>query len=139
MTTGHHDEEVLGKIYDSRLVRRLWPFLRAYRALLLFALVLIPVVTVFEALPARFFAVGLEQLSRSAPHMESSWFQALVQPPQGLSLLLWLALLMLGATVAGGLVDLARRLGANLLQTVPRPWAGPFPEHGENLAHVAVK
>ena len=56
MTPGYHDEEILGKVYDSRLLRRLWPFLARYRTLLLVSLVLIPLQAVFEALPARFFA-----------------------------------------------------------------------------------
>jgi ATP-binding cassette subfamily B protein len=108
MTPGYHDEEVLGKIYDARLVRRLWPLLRPYWGLFLFALVLIPFVAFFEALPARLFAVGLDQLAQSESHAESAWFRALVQPPEGLTLLPWLAVLMLGVTVVGGLVELAR-------------------------------
>jgi ATP-binding cassette subfamily B protein len=35
-----HDEESLGKIYDSRLVRRLWRYVRPHRALLLLSLLL---------------------------------------------------------------------------------------------------
>ena len=111
MTPGYHDEEILGKVYDSRLLRRLWPFLARYRALLLVSLVLIPLQAVFEALPARFFAVGLNHLSGSAPHNESGWFLSLTQPPEGLSLLLWLALLMLTVTVVSGLVELVRWIG----------------------------
>ena len=40
-----HDEEVLGKAYDARLMRRLISYLRPYRKQVLFALVLL----VFEA------------------------------------------------------------------------------------------
>ena len=38
-----HEEEALGKTYDSRLLKRLWPFIRPYRAALFVALVLLPV------------------------------------------------------------------------------------------------
>ena len=35
-----HDEESLGKIYDARLMRRLWRYVRPHRALLLLSLLL---------------------------------------------------------------------------------------------------
>ncbi|HEX9414611.1 MAG TPA: ABC transporter transmembrane domain-containing protein, partial [Ktedonobacterales bacterium] len=35
-----HEDEILGKAYDARLVRRLWPFVRPYRRLLLTAIAL---------------------------------------------------------------------------------------------------
>jgi ATP-binding cassette subfamily B protein len=111
VTPGYHDEEILGKVYDSRLLRRLWPFIARYRGLLLVALALIPLQAVLEALPARFFAVGLNQLSGSASHNESEWLLALVRPPEELPLLLWLALLMLTVTVVSGLIELVRWIG----------------------------
>ena len=38
-----HEEDALGKTYDTRLLRRLWPFVRGYRWQLLVAMALLPV------------------------------------------------------------------------------------------------
>ena len=38
-----HEEDALGKTYDARLLRRLWPFVRTYRWQLLLAMVMLPV------------------------------------------------------------------------------------------------
>ncbi len=37
-----HEEDALGKTYDSRLLKRLWPFIRPYRGALFLALLLLP-------------------------------------------------------------------------------------------------
>jgi len=37
----HHDEKALGKAYDARLVRRLWGYVRPYRALVLLSFLLL--------------------------------------------------------------------------------------------------
>jgi ATP-binding cassette subfamily B protein len=38
-----HEEDALGKTYDTRLLKRLWPFVRTYRWPLLIAMALLPV------------------------------------------------------------------------------------------------
>ncbi len=108
MTQGLHDEEVLGKVYDTTLVRRLWPFLRPHSGLLVLGLVLFPPLILFELLPARLFALGLDHLVGTAERSEWAWLAWLAQPPEGLPLLVWLAVLMLGVTVLGGALNLAR-------------------------------
>jgi ATP-binding cassette subfamily B protein len=40
-----HEEEAVGKVYDTRLVRRLWQFVRPYRLLLLLSVVLLVAVS----------------------------------------------------------------------------------------------
>ena len=45
------DEEILGKAYDSRLMRRLIGYLRPYRKQVLFAFLLIILTAVFETIP----------------------------------------------------------------------------------------
>jgi ATP-binding cassette subfamily B protein len=107
VTLGHHDEEILGKVYDSRLLRRLWPFLSPHRMLLFVSIALIPFRAV-EALPARFFAIGLDELVGSAVRPDSDWIARLAEAPTGVSVLLWLALLMFVVTVLGSLVELLR-------------------------------
>jgi len=39
--TSFHEEDALGKVYDARLVRRLVVYVRPYRSLVLFAVVLL--------------------------------------------------------------------------------------------------
>ncbi|MCP4444185.1 MAG: ABC transporter ATP-binding protein [Myxococcales bacterium] len=46
--SAHRDEEVLGKAYDSRLMLRLWRYVKPHWALLCLALLLIPVTVAFE-------------------------------------------------------------------------------------------
>ena len=57
MNPGYHDEEVLGKVYDMQLIRRLWPYLSPHRALIALSLLLIPIRSVLEALPGPLLAL----------------------------------------------------------------------------------
>ena len=45
------EEAILGRAYDARLVRRLWPFVRPHRRWLLFSLLLMPVSTLAGLAP----------------------------------------------------------------------------------------
>jgi ABC-type multidrug transport system fused ATPase/permease subunit len=105
-----HDEERLGKVYDADLVRRFWPFVAPYWPLVVSTLALIPLRAFFETLPARLFAIGLDDLSGSTPVGESAWLVDLALPPEGLGLLAWLAGLLFGVAVLSGLVALARQM-----------------------------
>jgi ATP-binding cassette subfamily B protein len=105
-----HDEERLGKVYDADLVRRFWPFVAPYWPLVVSTLAFIPFRAFFETLPARLFAIGLDDLSASTPVGESSWLVDLARPPEGLGLLAWLAGLLFGVAVLSGLIDLVRQI-----------------------------
>ena len=67
MELGFHDEESLGKVYDRRLIRRLWPYLTRHKLLIALSLLPIPLRFVLTALPALFIAVGLNYLVGSEP------------------------------------------------------------------------
>jgi ATP-binding cassette, subfamily B, multidrug efflux pump len=60
MSTGH-EEEALGKAYDSRLMRRLMQYLRPYRWRVVLALALVAVVTPLELAPPRLFQVAIDR------------------------------------------------------------------------------
>jgi ATP-binding cassette subfamily B protein len=107
-----HEEEVLGKVYDADLVRRFWRFVAPYWPLLALLIALVPLRAFFETMPARLFAVGLDALVGSPPVESSGWLAELAEPPEGMALLVWLALLLLGIAVLNGLVDLARQMVA---------------------------
>ncbi|MGH9892513.1 MAG: ABC transporter ATP-binding protein, partial [bacterium] len=42
MSEEHHKEEILGKAYDLRLIKRLWKFVLPYRGLFGFSLMFLP-------------------------------------------------------------------------------------------------
>ena len=55
------EEEKLGKAYDAHLTRRLLGYMKPYRALVWFALLLTLVVTPLEAVSPYLFAVALDK------------------------------------------------------------------------------
>lgn len=56
-----HEEEIIGKAYDSRLMRRLIAYLRPYRLMTLFALVTTLVYGVLQAIPAYLMKVEVDR------------------------------------------------------------------------------
>jgi len=110
-----HDEQVLGKAYDARLLLRLWPFLRPYRWIFAIDLVLFLPVFALELAPAWIIMHGLDQVFGSgAPAATaaspvavvewtrsfSQWAAQLLEPPSVFSPLGWLVLLYAVVTLA---------------------------------------
>ncbi|MBW8876654.1 MAG: ABC transporter ATP-binding protein [Acidobacteria bacterium] len=62
--TGHHDEEVLGKAYDARLMRRLLGYIRPYKGMTVTALALILVSSLFQLVGPLITAVALDLFIR---------------------------------------------------------------------------
>jgi ATP-binding cassette subfamily B multidrug efflux pump len=56
-----HEEEALGKAYDSRLMRRLLQYLRPYKAWVFVALALAPFITWMELSPPYLFQVAIDR------------------------------------------------------------------------------
>jgi ATP-binding cassette subfamily B protein len=131
---GFHEEEALGKVYDSRLIKRLWPFMAPHWPLLVLALAMIVPRTLFELVPARLFAVGLDHLSGAVPRHEWEWILRMTEPPEGIGLLAWLAALMFVVMIVGGLMNLARMLSLAFLgQRVMRTLRTTIFEHVQRL------
>ncbi|MCJ7501437.1 MAG: ABC transporter transmembrane domain-containing protein, partial [Acidobacteriia bacterium] len=61
MSDGFHEEEVLGKAYDARLMRRLLGYLRPYRAVVVLALVAIVFYGVLQAAPPYLLKVEVDR------------------------------------------------------------------------------
>jgi ATP-binding cassette subfamily B protein len=61
MADSFHDEEILGKAYDSRLMRRLLVYLRPYWGMTLFALVAILLYGILQALPPYLLKVEVDR------------------------------------------------------------------------------
>src|SRR5947209_8304980 len=62
--TAHHDEEVLGKAYDARLMRRLLGYIRPYRGMTVTALALILASSLFQLVGPLATAVALDLFIR---------------------------------------------------------------------------
>jgi ATP-binding cassette subfamily B protein len=56
-----HQEEVFGKAYDFRLVKRLWRFMRPYRRLFLAAMLLLPLQQAFGLAQPYLMKIGIDQ------------------------------------------------------------------------------
>jgi ATP-binding cassette, subfamily B, multidrug efflux pump len=59
--TNIHEEEALGKAYDSRLMRRLLQYLKPYRWRVVLALALVAIVTPLELAPPKLFQVAIDR------------------------------------------------------------------------------
>ncbi len=137
----HHDEENLGKAYDGRLLLRLWPYVRPYRAQIASTLGVFVPIFLLELAPAWVVKVGLDQLSSGGlsdrlaegrpAAVESSvsglaqWVAPLeawlASPPAGLSYAVWLGLVYLAlSAMLSGLVYVQQVLMATTGQHAMR-------------------
>jgi ATP-binding cassette subfamily B multidrug efflux pump len=92
-----HEEEVLGKAYDGRLMGRLWRWVAPYRGQVAATLLLTAPMFVLELAPAWIVKTGLDRVQgRDAP--ELGW---LLDPPGAIDGLAWLAGLYLVAMALG--------------------------------------
>src|SRR5262245_58969497 len=61
MAHAAQQEEVLGKAYDLRLIRRLWQFIIPYKRLFLFSMLLLPLQQAFGLAQPYLMKIGIEQ------------------------------------------------------------------------------
>ncbi|HEX9262730.1 MAG TPA: ABC transporter ATP-binding protein [Candidatus Binatia bacterium] len=61
MTEGFEQEEILGKAYDLRLIRRLWQFIIPYKRLFLWSLLLLPLQQAFGLAQPYLMKIGIDQ------------------------------------------------------------------------------
>jgi ATP-binding cassette subfamily B protein len=98
------EEEVLGKAYDVRLLRGLWPFVRPYRGMAVLTVGLVVPLTLLDLAPAWIVKEGLDSIIvPAALGVEASSdhpLGPLFAPPLGLSGLAWLAILYLLVSMA---------------------------------------
>ncbi len=108
MTPGLHEEELLGKVVDAQLIRRLWPYLRPHWRLVVAATALIPLRALLEMIPASLFGAALNHLAGidEFPGLQSLRF--LAEPPAGMSEIPWLALVFVAVAAVGAMVDFTR-------------------------------
>ncbi len=61
MADSHQQEEVLGKAYDFRLIKRLWRFMRPYKRLFLTAMLLLPLQQAFGLAQPYLMKIGIDE------------------------------------------------------------------------------
>jgi ATP-binding cassette subfamily B multidrug efflux pump len=116
--SGHHEEEKLGKIYDTHLVRRLITYLGPYRRRVIFALVLSLAVAVLEAAGPYLFKVGIDSAIDPVVHHKlafSAGFHLL-----GLVVLAYLAALLLSFATLYGQVLIMQTVGQRAMYDLRR-------------------
>jgi ATP-binding cassette subfamily B protein len=76
MADSFHDEEILGKAYDSRLMRRLLAYLRPYWGVALFALLAILLFGILQAVPPYLLKVEVDRYLDPTAHARLPRFLA---------------------------------------------------------------
>ncbi len=61
MAESHQQEEILGKAYDFRLIKRLWRFMRPYKRLFLAAMLLLPLQQAFGLAQPFLMKIGIDE------------------------------------------------------------------------------
>jgi hypothetical protein len=81
-----HEEEALGRAYDTRLLLRLWRFVSPYRAQVALTLGLVLPIFALELAPAWIVKTGLDHLVGAG---SGSRLAAWLEPPAALPPLAW--------------------------------------------------
>ena len=87
MADSFHEEEVLGKAYDARLMRRLLAYLRPYRRVVFFALIAIFLYGLLQAVPPYLMKVEIDRYLDPTKHHQIPGFLAQflsVNPREGI-------------------------------------------------------
>ena len=83
-------ERDLGKVYDTELIKRLWPFMRPYRGWIAFNFAMIPPRALLELMPALVVGAALNYLTEGVTTTEVEWMAPFVAPRLGLGPLAWM-------------------------------------------------
>jgi ATP-binding cassette subfamily B protein len=110
-----HEEDALGKAYDARLLRRLWPYVRRYRGQVVLTLLLVFPMFVLELAPAWIVKTGIDRviapavggdlLAHASAASANEPLRWLLRAPSGVAPLIWLAGLYLTAMALGALLQ----------------------------------
>jgi len=99
MADGLHEEEVLGKAYDSRLMRRLLGYLRPYRRVVFFALIAIFFYGLLQAVPPYLLKVEIDRYLDPSKHHQLPQFLARFLSPNPRAGILQIAFVIFLPTV----------------------------------------
>ena len=76
----HQEEQALGKVYDTELLKRLIPFVAPHWALVVFSLVLIPLRALLAVIPPVLIGAALNYLVEGTAKVDVPWLEPLVEP-----------------------------------------------------------
>ena len=101
------EEEVLGKAYDARLMRRLLTYIRPYRAVVLVALIFLLINSVFEVLGPLLTKVAVDKYLAPVPGSSAGPLDRYLSadPYRGLAQLAGLFLFVLVAALVSGFIQ----------------------------------
>ena len=110
-----HEEEALGKAYDTRLLARLWPFILPYRYQITATILFLVPLLLLDLAPALVVKVGLEQhlvpalggVVAPAESAAQPWLADWLGAPGDIDPLLWLAFVYLLLSVASSALQYA--------------------------------
>jgi ABC-type multidrug transport system fused ATPase/permease subunit len=102
------EEAAVGRVYDLRLLRRLWPFLAEQGGLLALSFALIPVRMVVQLLPPLLFGVGVAYMVGTAPSPEVADLLPMLDRLSGTGALYVAVAALFLATIGGALIDFVR-------------------------------
>lgn len=101
-------ERDLGKVYDTELIKRLWPFMRPYRGWIGLNFALIPPRAVLELMPALVVGAALNYLTEGEATTEVGWMAPFVAPRLGLGPLAWMFGLVFAISIVTLIMDWLR-------------------------------
>ena len=101
-------ERDLGKVYDTELIKRLWPFMRPYRGWIGLNFALIPPRAVLELMPALVVGAALNYLTEGEAATEVGWMAPFVVPRLGLGPLAWMFGLVFAISIVTLVMDWLR-------------------------------
>lgn len=101
-------ERDLGKVYDTELIKRLWPFMRPYRGWIGFNFAMIPPRALLELMPALVVGAALNYLTEGVATTEVGWMAPFVVPRLGLGPLAWMFGLVFLISIVTLMVDWLR-------------------------------
>lgn len=125
-----HDEEILGKPYDARLMKRLLHYLRPYKWRVVFALILTPLIIVLELAPISLFRTAIDRFFM--PALQGTIVKSEAWRGVGWISLVYLAVLLVGFGVQYIQILLMQRVGQ---QTMYDMRTGIF----KHLQHLPVR
>ena len=110
MSDALHEEEALGKAYDTRLLRRLWHYVSPYRLQVLLTLVLVLPIFAMELAPAWVIKTALDRATDAPATGSTAWIADLIAPPAWIGPYVWFGFLYLAASMFGALLHYGNML-----------------------------
>ena len=110
MSDALHEEEALGKAYDTRLLRRLWHYVSPYRLQVLLTLLLVLPIFAMELAPAWVIKTALDRATDAPATGSTAWIADLIAPPAWIGPYVWFGFLYLVASMFGALLHYGNML-----------------------------